>query len=196
MVSDSSAPRAAGEPRARILAAARAVLAERGEAEVSLRAVARRAGFTPGALYTHFANRDALFLALAAEALAEATRALRAERAVEPSRALPFFLRQAEALPLAPALLAAILDPDRRRASPTEARLFMGRLITLLLAVAPTRGPRGPAQAADAVLRGAEALGLALLDRSGCLAAWGVDREAVLARLADRDAPAQAEEAG
>lgn len=49
------------ETRARILAAARDVLVQRTSADaLPLREVARRAGFTPGALYRYFDDRDDL----------------------------------------------------------------------------------------------------------------------------------------
>ena len=46
------------ETREEILAAAREVLLERGAADLSLREIARRAGFSPGALYKYFDNKD------------------------------------------------------------------------------------------------------------------------------------------
>jgi AcrR family transcriptional regulator len=49
----------------RIIAAAREALLERTEADsLSLRDVARRADFTPGALYRYFSNREALLVGL------------------------------------------------------------------------------------------------------------------------------------
>lgn len=53
--------------RAEILAAARELLLEVGPEAVSLRQVARRADFSPGALYTYFASRDELILSLFSE---------------------------------------------------------------------------------------------------------------------------------
>ncbi len=52
-----------------ILAAAREVLLERGAAELSLREIARRAGFSPGALYKYFDNKHELITALADKAM-------------------------------------------------------------------------------------------------------------------------------
>jgi AcrR family transcriptional regulator len=52
------------EVRARLLEAAAAVVAERGVAAASLDAVAAAAGFTKGAVYSNFANKDELVLAL------------------------------------------------------------------------------------------------------------------------------------
>jgi AcrR family transcriptional regulator len=53
------------DTRDEILTAAREVLLERGAAELSLREIARRAGFTPGALYKYFDNKNDLVRALA-----------------------------------------------------------------------------------------------------------------------------------
>ena len=53
--------------REEILTAARELLLEVGPEELSLRQVARRADFSPAALYTYFANRDELVASLFAE---------------------------------------------------------------------------------------------------------------------------------
>src|SRR5512139_2536656 len=53
--------------RAEILAAARELLLEVGPEDLSLRQVARRADFSPAALYTYFPSRDSLVAALFAE---------------------------------------------------------------------------------------------------------------------------------
>ena len=79
------------ETRDEILSAAREVLLERGAADLSLREIARRAGFSPGALYKYFDNKDDLVKALADRAMGTLLEALAAvpgelppdERAVE-----------------------------------------------------------------------------------------------------------------
>jgi len=53
--------------RAEILAAARELLLEVGPEGLSLRQVARRADFSPAALYTYFASKDSLIASLFAE---------------------------------------------------------------------------------------------------------------------------------
>ncbi|MCL5735037.1 MAG: TetR/AcrR family transcriptional regulator [Actinobacteria bacterium] len=50
--------------RAEILAAARELLLEVGPEAISLRQVARRADFSPGALYTYFSSRDEIVASL------------------------------------------------------------------------------------------------------------------------------------
>jgi AcrR family transcriptional regulator len=64
-VSPSSAPYHHGDLRAALVRAALELLEESGSAELSLRAVARRAGVAPSAPYRHYADRDALMSAVA-----------------------------------------------------------------------------------------------------------------------------------
>lgn len=71
-----------GHLRAALLQAATALLAEGGPHAITLREAARRAGVSPTAPYRHFADKESLLAALAAEgfralgeALAEATGA-------------------------------------------------------------------------------------------------------------------------
>jgi AcrR family transcriptional regulator len=73
--------------RARVLAAARDVFAERGFAGASTDQVAAAAGFTKGAVYSNFGSKDELFLALMdAEA---AARVASVERALAGTADLP-----------------------------------------------------------------------------------------------------------
>ncbi|WP_216895505.1 TetR/AcrR family transcriptional regulator [Nocardia alni] len=62
-----------GDLRAACVRAARELLEENGSAALSLRAVARRAGVSPTAPYRHYADRDALVSAVAAEGYRELT---------------------------------------------------------------------------------------------------------------------------
>src|SRR3712207_5960000 len=52
------------ETRAELTAAATEVFAERGFNRASLDEIARKAGYTTGAIYHHFGGKDALFLAV------------------------------------------------------------------------------------------------------------------------------------
>ncbi len=73
----SAATTARGQrARTDILNAARTTLLDVGPTALSLREVARRAGYAPSALYNHFADRDALVLALAMESLGALSRYL------------------------------------------------------------------------------------------------------------------------
>jgi AcrR family transcriptional regulator len=60
-----------GDLRAACLRAAMELLEDDGAAGLSVRAVARRAGVSPGAPYRHYADRDALVSAVAAEGYRE-----------------------------------------------------------------------------------------------------------------------------
>ncbi|HEV7186600.1 MAG TPA: TetR/AcrR family transcriptional regulator [Blastococcus sp.] len=62
------------EVRGRVLRAAGAVFAERGFAAATLDQVAAAAGFTKGAVYSNFASKDELFLALMEEEAAGRVR--------------------------------------------------------------------------------------------------------------------------
>jgi AcrR family transcriptional regulator len=65
--------------RAQLLEAATEMLAESEDPEtVSVRAVTRRAGVSPTALYLHFENREQLFIAVSEECFAELGEAMRA----------------------------------------------------------------------------------------------------------------------
>jgi AcrR family transcriptional regulator len=65
-----------GDLRAACLRAAIELLEEDGTAGLSLRAVARRAGVSPTAPYRHYADRDALLSAVAAEGYRDLATAL------------------------------------------------------------------------------------------------------------------------
>jgi AcrR family transcriptional regulator len=90
--SGSSGPYHHGDLRAACLRAARELLEEDGGAGLSLRAVARRAGVSPTAPYRHFANREVLVSAIAAEGYRE----------------LAGYLAGAHPAPLTPADLATV----------------------------------------------------------------------------------------
>lgn len=55
--------------RALVLDAARSVFAEKGVEGASIREIARRAGYTPGAIYSYFESKEAIYAALLAESL-------------------------------------------------------------------------------------------------------------------------------
>lgn len=55
--------------RAHVLAAARDAFTELGLERASLREIARRAGYTPGALYSYFDSKEAVYAALLGESL-------------------------------------------------------------------------------------------------------------------------------
>jgi len=55
--------------RALVLDAARSVFAEKGVEGASIREIARKAGYTPGAIYSYFDSKEAIYAALLAESL-------------------------------------------------------------------------------------------------------------------------------
>src|SRR5690242_9931504 len=75
-----------GDLRAACVRAAMELLEESGEAELSLRAVARRAGVSPAAPYRHYADREALISAVAAVGYRELAERL---AAAHPSPSTP-----------------------------------------------------------------------------------------------------------
>jgi len=75
-----------GDLKAALLQAAAALLDEGGDAAVSLREVARRAGVTPSASYRHFEDKNAMLAALAAQGFESFARSMQdaAQGAAEP----------------------------------------------------------------------------------------------------------------
>jgi AcrR family transcriptional regulator len=75
-----------GDLRTALVRAAVELLEESGEADLSLRAVARRAGVSPAAPYRHYADREALVSAVAAVGYRELAERL---TSVHPSPSTP-----------------------------------------------------------------------------------------------------------
>ena len=173
--------------RAGILEAARRVAARDGARNLSLRGVAGEAGFAPAALYGYFANKDELLLALAADDLTSLARAMRAStKADGQPRGLASAIGAAlselehmETMAAASAALSAV--PGTSEAE----RHFNGRLIAALTALSDASGhPAGNRDAqCDVLLLAASLTGLAVLTRSGRLAALGFSPEELLQRL-------------
>ena len=69
--------------RALVLDAARAVFAEAGMDGANIRDIARRAGYTPGAIYSYFDSKDAIYEALLAESLERLNAAVAQARVVK-----------------------------------------------------------------------------------------------------------------
>ncbi len=103
------------ETRQRILKSARHLLLEGGHAGLSLRAVAKEAGFSPAGLYEYFASKEELVGTLAAEAGASLGSAL--------GRAIPSGARDRSALV---ALGRAYIRWSKQ--SPEDFLLFFSRL--------------------------------------------------------------------
>jgi AcrR family transcriptional regulator len=77
-----------GDLEPALVAAARAILEKDGIEALSLRAVARAVGVSPAAPYHHFAHKDALLAAVAAQGFRELTAAMekRMARETEPTK--------------------------------------------------------------------------------------------------------------
>jgi len=71
-----------------VLEAARASFLELGLEGASLREIARRAGYTPGAIYSYFASKEEVYAALLGESLERLNAAVRGAAATAPADAL------------------------------------------------------------------------------------------------------------
>ena len=109
------------ETRGLLLAAARALFAERGYAETSTPDIVARAGVTRGALYHHFADKTALFAAVVEaehEAVAQGIEAAGDAQPTDPVAAL---------MAGSQAFFAAMSDAGRRRIMLVDAPAVLGR---------------------------------------------------------------------
>jgi AcrR family transcriptional regulator len=176
--------------RAAILEAARRVAARDGARDLSLRGVAAEAGFAPAALYGYFRNKDELLLALAADDLSSLARAM---RDAPPSGGLAGagaaaldILRGAETMAAASAALT--VAPNENKELGDAERLFNGRLIAALKALADASGvsASGRQGQCDVLLLAAALSGLAMFSRSGRLDALGFTPDEMIARLDSR----------
>lgn len=173
--------------RSGILDAARRVAQKGGARELSLRSVAAEAGFAPAALYGYFAGKDELLLALAADDLALLARAMREAAAQSQGRGKLGAAASAavQHLRAMQSLAAAAGSLSQRAGSSDAERLFNGRLIAALKTLSDAAGNRldSRERQSDAVLVAAAVAGLALLARSGRLAALGFSVGEIVARL-------------
>jgi AcrR family transcriptional regulator len=157
-VEDVSAPlqaraRIRAELTREIIEAARAELVSGGPAGLSLRAVARRLGMVPSALYRYFPNRDALLTALIIDAYTEVGRAAEAadsEAGPDPGRrwrAITTAVRRwAHAHPQEWALVYGSPVPGYRAPQDTvDASLVVTRVIAGVIAAAFPAGSPPPA---------------------------------------------------
>src|SRR6185437_13463135 len=101
------------ETREELLAAAARVFAKRGFHATSLDAIAEEAGFSRGAVYYNFADKEELFLELLDHRCAERAQDLRAVFADNPEDDVAATSRQAQ-LPARRALEAMTGDPEWR----------------------------------------------------------------------------------
>lgn len=185
-----------GDLRSACLRAARELLEEDGSPGLSLRAVARRAGVSATAPYRHFADRDALVSAVAAEGYLELAGSL---TAAHPEPATPdelatvavAYVRFALDRPaLFRAMFAEPCDPtnEERTAATAAIRQYVHGIVH---GVFPDAHPEALSTAVWALVHGLAFLHLdGKLDASSPEAVSGQVRAAVLAALAV--APAKA----
>lgn len=172
--------------RTSILEAARRVAARDGAAHLSLRGVAGEAGYAPAALYGYFRNKSELLLALAADDLSGLARKMRDAANVGDGGKLVAAASAAFELLQNSETMAAMPSAFEPGELPSDAeRHFNGRMIGALMALSEAVGSGSQNRDAqsDTVLIAAALSGLALLARSGRLAALGFTPEEVLARL-------------
>jgi TetR/AcrR family transcriptional regulator, tetracycline repressor protein len=106
----------AGLDTAQVVAAARAILEEDGVPAFSLRAVARRLGVAPNALYSHVAGRDQLLDAVLDDVLGEVTLPSRAMLRRNPAKAVrALMLGSYDVLLRHPGLMPSYLDRQGAR---------------------------------------------------------------------------------
>jgi AcrR family transcriptional regulator len=171
--------------RTSILDAARRVAARDGAREFSLRAVAAEADFAPAALYSYFKNKDELLLALAADDLSDLARSMRASNAGTGRSFATAMAAALDHLQKAETIVAASEALPNRAGSSEAERLFNGRLIAVLKALSDARGISLESREAqvDVMLLAAALTGLAVLARSGRLAALGFSLDEVVPAL-------------
>ena len=171
-----------------ILDAARRVAEREGARNLSLRAAAAEAGFTPAALYGYFRNKDELLLALASDDLSGLARAIREAGVQSGGRLGAASAVALDLLEKTETIAAASTALPSTAGSSDVERLFNGRLIAALTALSDLMGEDASSREAqaDVVLIAAALSGLALLSRSGRLGALGCSNEELLARLDKR----------
>jgi AcrR family transcriptional regulator len=175
--------------RLSILTAARRVAAREGAVNLSLRSVAAEAGYAPAALYGYFRNKSELLLSLAADDLAGLSRRMReaasegdGEPLTKAAAAALELLKNSETIAAMPRAFATA------EKSGEAERHFNGRMIAALMALAEAAGGESENREtqSDTILIAAALSGLALLARSGRLAALGFTSDEILASLQRR----------
>jgi len=151
-----------GDLRAALLRAAGEIIEEQGVAALSLREAARRAGVSHNAPYRHFAEREALLAALAAEGFAQLGRALETGVAQGPKARGEAYLRFALAHPQRFRLMfGGLLRLDAHPALREAAGLTYAGLVR---AIEPLAGAQGAPTAAAAAWSLVHGLAQLLLD--------------------------------
>ncbi len=151
-----------------------------------MRAIAREAGYSPGALYSYYRAKDHLLSDLAAQSLGFAAKAVRAAGPGEAAVAARALFDYFAARPQEFDLVLTVFQAARAaalRGSGKHGRQLTGRLIAALAPLAErlvALGDEPEAANHRALGLGAEVFGLLMLANSGHLAALGIAPESAL----------------
>jgi len=162
-----------------ILDAAEALFQEAGIAGTTMRAIAERAGYTAGALYSYYEAKDRILVDLLRRSLASLNQRVRSASSGDALAAFhQFFSDEPAAFDL---LLHVLGEAERGGLNAEGDRQLNGRLIPVLTALAESLGATDAAIANRAVLRfAAFAIGHQVLTRSRRLESLGFDAAALL----------------
>lgn len=169
-----------------ILDAAQRVLDRDGIEGATVRAIAKEAGYTPGALYAYYTDKDDILADLLCKSLGRAARAVRnnmesgngtSANPIDLTAVFSAYYRQE---PTEFDLFLTVLQSRRiHNLSPEMARSFNGRLIAALSPIAEALEATGrwESQPASEATMQAVALGIGmlLLENSNRLSALGMD---------------------
>ena len=174
-----------------ILDAAQRVLDRDGIEGATVRAIAKEAGYTPGALYAYYADKDDILADLLCKSLSRAARVMRHSietaagsppNAVDLAATFTAYYRQE---PAEFDLLLTVLQSRRiGNLSAETSRTLNGRLIAALSPIAEALEATkhwDPQPASEATMQAAGlGLGLLLLENSNRLSALGMDGTALM----------------
>ncbi len=166
--------------------AARDILAETGISGLTMRAVAARAGYTAGSVYSYFASKEALLASLAVDEIDQLGKTIRQSHekdlAAKAGRCVRALRR---VVPLLTAARRGDVPPDTERA-------LTGRIIVILrqldesIADGGRRGDSIGAQALDTIALWSALVGVAQLAGSGRFSSIEVNEEDVTEALIAR----------
>ena len=172
--------------REAIVEAAMRTFADTGVEGASVRAIAERAGYTPGALYTYFEDKEALASACLARSLGRLLSALRrADGGSGTEDALAVCARAfGEYYRANPAEFALLLSRCRERgAGEAGERAVNGRLIAVLAWIESRRHAEAATDGgAETVALFARLCGLVLAEHAGWLEMLGFDPSVLIER--------------
>ncbi len=169
-----------------ILDAAQRVLDRDGIQGVTVRAISKEAGYTPGALYAYYIDKDDILADLLCKSLGRTARAIRHSietSASSPPNAVDLALTFTTYYRQEPAefdlLLTVLQTRHTSSLSPETSRTLNGRLIAALAPIAEALEATKrwePQAASEATMQAAGlGLGMLLLENSNRLSALGMD---------------------